>query len=79
MLITCNHRLLKTINFFSLDKLSNRESYKIQIVKNNEKPISKSYYDSFFCMTNLDWRNVFLLPRKTAINMNLRVFQNKSF
>ena len=48
MLLIYNHHLLKTINFFSLDKLSNRESYKIQIVKNNEKPISKSYYDSFF-------------------------------
>ena len=50
----------------------------MQIIKNNEKPIFLSKYDSFFSTTNLDWRKIYLLPRKTTTNMKLSVFQQVS-
>ena len=49
----------------------------MQIIKNNKKSTSQSYYDSFFCTTNLDWKRIYLLSRKTIINTNLRAFQFK--
>ena len=42
-------------------------------LKNNET--SQSYYDSFFFTTNLDWRKIYVLWRKTTMNTKLRVFQ----
>ena len=73
-----NHHLIKNNRFFSLNKLSSRELYNMQIIKNNEKPSSQSYCNSFFCTTNLVWRKIYLLTRKTTINMKLLVFQCKT-
>ena len=60
---------------FSLNKLSRRELNNMQIRKNNEKPISLSKHDSFSSTTNLAWRKIYPLPRKTTINTKLSVFQ----
>ena len=69
--------MYKTVKFFFFNKLSNRELYNMQIIKNNGKPTSQSYYDSFFCTTNLDWRKIYLLSCKTTIKTKLHVFQHK--
>ena len=63
------HHLIENNQIFSLDKLSSRDLYNMQITKSNEKPTSQFYYDSFFCKTNLDRRKIYLLLCKNSINM----------
>ena len=75
MLSIYDHHLIKNNFFLLINRVA--ESYNMQIIKNNEKPTSQSYYNSFFSTTNLGWRKIYLLPHKTNINAKLRFFQCK--
>ena len=41
-----------------------------------EKPTSQSYYEKLFETTNLNWEEIYILPRKVSIDTNLRIFGN---
>ena len=40
-----------------------------------EKPTSQSYYEKLLEKSNLNWREIFILPRKVSIDTNFRIFQ----
>ena len=42
-----------------------------------EKPTSRSYYEKLLEITNLNWKEIYILPRKISIDTNLRMFQYK--
>ena len=43
-----------------------------------EKPTSQSYYEKLLETTNLNWKEIYILPRKFSIDTNLRMFQYKT-
>ena len=51
MLSIYDHHLIKNSQCFPFNKLSIRELYNTNIIKNSEKRTSQSYYDSLFCAT----------------------------
>ena len=42
-----------------------------------EKPTSQSYYEKLLETTNLNWKEIYILPRKVSIDTNFRMFQYK--
>ena len=42
------------------------------------KPTSQSYYEKLLETTNLNWKEIYILPRKVYVDTNLRMFQYKS-
>lgn len=55
----------------------NKVRFALLMNKTFSKPTSQSYCDSLFYMAIFDWRNIYLLLRKTTINTKRRFFQNK--
>ena len=42
-----------------------------------EKLTSQSYYEKLLETTNLNWKEIYILPRQVSIDINLRMFQYK--
>ena len=42
-----------------------------------KKPTSQSYYEKSLETTNLNWKEIYILPRKVSIETKLRMFQYK--
>ena len=42
-----------------------------------EKRTSQSYYEKLLETTNLNWKEIYILPRQVSIDINLRMFQYK--
>ena len=47
------------------------------ILRNHKKSTSQGYFEAFFESSTIDWKYIYLLPRKTAINTKHRSFQYK--
>ena len=41
------------------------------------EPSSQSYYQKLFQTTNLDWKNIYILPRIVTLDTKVRIFQYK--
>ena len=42
-----------------------------------KEPTSQSYYEKFLETTNLNWKEIYILPRNVSIDTNLCMFQYK--
>ena len=42
-----------------------------------EKLTLQSYYEKLLETTNLNWKEIYILPRQVSIDINLRMFQYK--
>ena len=62
---------------YTLDKLVSKELYNISLYSIYEKPTSQSYYEKLLETTNLNWKEIYILPRKVSVDTNLRMFQYK--
>ena len=70
-----DHNLIKNCQLYALDKLVSKELYNISLYSMYEKPTSQSYYEKLLKTTNLNWKEIYILPRKVSIDTNLRMFQ----
>ena len=62
---------------YSLGKLNSEELYNILILGNCKKTMSQGYSEVFFESPSIDWKDIYLLPRKTCINIKPHPSQNK--
>ena len=60
-----------------LNKLNSATLYEIFIEVNKIKPTSQTYFENLFSNFNLDWKSIYLLPRRVTLDTNLRMFQYK--
>ena len=70
-----DHHLLKKNQILALTKLNSNELYKIEIIIKYKKPTSQSYFEKIFKNSNLDWKEIYLLPRIATVDTAIRVFQ----
>ena len=70
-----DHHLIKKNQIYSLDKCNSKELYCLQISLNNSKTRSQLYFEDLFQIKDIDWKHVYLLPRRVTVDTNLRVFQ----
>ena len=60
-----------------MNKLNSTTLYEILIEANKIKPTSQTYFENLFFNINLDWKSIYLLPRRVTLDANLRMFQYK--
>ena len=72
-----DHQLIKKNQIHSLDKCNSKELYCLQIYLNNSKTRSQLYFEDLFQIKDIDWKHVYLLPRRFTVDTNLRIFQYK--
>ena len=60
-----------------MNKLNSATLYEILIEANKIKPTSQTYFENLFSNFNLDWKSIYLLPRRVTLDTNLRMFQYK--
>ena len=72
-----NHHLIKRKQIYSLDKFNSKELYCLQIPVNSSKTRSKLYFEVLFQNDDIDWKHVYLLPRRVTVDTNLRIFHYK--
>ena len=71
-----HHLIEKKKQVYSRGKLNSKKLY-ILILGYYKKPTSQGYFEAFFESSTIDWKYIYLLPRKTAINTKHRSFQYK--
>ena len=76
-LLTLNHHIIFNSRILSAEKLSSKEIYLILIHNLKRKPTSQSYFENTFPNDTLDWKSIYLLPRKVTICTKSRIFQYK--
>ena len=76
-LVIQDHHLIKKHQILSLNKLNSATLYEILIEGNKIKPTSQTYFENLFLNFNLDWKSIYLLPRRVTLDTNLRMFQYK--
>ena len=69
--------MIKKYQILSLNKLNSATLYEILIETNKIKPTSQTYFQNLFSNFNLNWKSIYLLPRRVTLNTNLRMFQYK--
>ena len=60
-----------------MNNLNSATLYEILIEANKIKPTSQTYFENLFSNFNLDWKSIYLLPRRVTLDTNLRMFQYK--
>ena len=76
-LILVDYHLVKSNSLFNFEKLESRELYCIINSSRNNKPTSQTYFEKKFDLKELDWRVIYILPRKVTTNTYLTLFQYK--
>ena len=76
-LLLLNHHLVKKNNLISLDKLHCQELYNILVYISPHKPTSQIYFENLFREPDLNWKEIYLLPRKVSLDCYVRSFQYK--
>ena len=76
-LIYMDHHLIKQNRLLCLQKLDSKELYSIATLHNSTVPTSQKYFDSIFSESSLDWNLIYVLPRLTTKDTQLRAFQYK--
>ena len=49
----------------------------MQLILKVEKPTAQTYFEKIFQNPELEWKDIYTLPRRITINTNLRIFQCK--
>ena len=76
-LIIKEHHLIKKHQIYCLKKLNSRELYDMQLILKVEKPTAQTYFEKVFQCPELEWKDIYTLPRHVTINTNLHIFQYK--
>ena len=76
-LLLLNHHLVKKNNLISLDKLHCQELYNILVYISPHKPTSQIYFENLFRDPDLNWKEIYLVPRKVSLDCYTRSFQYK--
>ena len=71
------HHLIKNHQIYCLNKVSGKKIYSIIIESTDSKPSSQMYHKIIFQNSNLDWKNIYMLPRIVTKDSRLQVFQYK--
>ena len=58
-----------------MNKLNSATLYEILIEANKIKLTTQTYFENLFSNFNLDWKSIYLLPRRVTLDPNLRMFQ----
>ena len=72
-----DHHLIKSNQIYSLNKCDSKELYCPQISLNNSKTRSQLYFKDLFQNKDIDWKHVYLSPRRVTVDTNLPIFQYK--
>ena len=72
-----NHHLIKNNQILAIEKLIPKELYSLSIVLKNELPMSQKYFCNIFANLQVEWKKIYLLPRKISNGTNLQSFQYK--
>ena len=64
-------------NLETLKSVTSRKIYNSLIKDRISEPISQSYFETKFNKTEIDWSQIYLLPRKVSVETRTRVFQFK--
>ena len=72
-----DHYLIKQNRLLCLQKLDSKELYSIATLHNSTVPTSQKYFDSIFSESSLDCNLIYVLPRLTTKDTQLRAFQYK--
>ena len=54
-----------------------KELYNISLCSMGEKPTSQSYFEKLLETTNLNWIEIYILPKKVSVDKHLCTFQYK--
>ena len=76
-LLHLSHHLIKGNSIVALEKLIPAELNALSINIRNTIPTSQKYYQNCFPNIALEWKDIYILPRKVSIDTNLRMFQYK--
>ena len=76
-LVLQDHHLIKRGQHYCLQKLDCKEIYNLQILLSNVPPTSQKYFEKMFVTNDINWRDIYLLPRLATIDTTLRIFQYK--
>ena len=71
-LIINEHHLIKKHQIYCLEKLNSNKVCNVQLLLQVGKPI---YFEKNFENPELEWKDIYSLPRRATINSNLRIFQ----
>ena len=72
-IIYFNHHLIKNNQILAIP----RELYALSIVLKDKLPTSQKYFCNIFPNLQVEWKKIYLLPRKVSNDTNLRMFQYK--
>ena len=76
-LSTYEQGLTTGARYRTLEYLTAKEIYSIIIRKKKHIPSSQKYFNNLFSKETLDWKRIYMLPRKTTYDTYSRVFQYK--
>ena len=76
-IIYLNHYLIKNNQILAIEKLIPKELYSLSIVLKYELPTSQKYFCNIFPNLQVEWKKMYLFPRKASNDTNLRMFQYK--
>ena len=57
--------------------MHSRELYNILVYISPCKPVSQAYFENLFREQELNWKDIYVLPRKVSLDCNVRSFQYK--
>ena len=57
--------------------MHSRELYNILVYISPCKPVSQAYFENLFREQELNWTEIYVLPRKVSLDCNVRSFQYK--
>ena len=64
-------------NIFSLSKCNSKELHSLQVSLNDAKTKSQIYFEKLFPNKEIEWKCIYLMPRRVTIETNFRTFQYK--
>ena len=69
------HHIIKKYQIYSLSKCNSKELYSLQVSLNNTKTTSQIYFEKLFLNKEIEWKCIYLMPRRVTVDTNLRIFQ----
>ena len=71
------HHIIKKYQIYSLSKCNSKELYSLQVSLNDTKIKWQMYFKKGFPNKEIEWKCIYLIPRRVTIDTNLRVFKYK--
>ena len=72
-----SNRISDALSVYDHHLIKSKELYCLQIPLNNSKTRSQLNFEDLFQNKDIDWKHVYLLPRRVTVDTNLRIFQYK--